>query len=145
MKPGKVRPLALCVFRHNGCILVAEGYDKVKEEQYYRPLGGGIEFGEIGAQTVVRELREEIDAEVTNVAYLGTLESIFIHNGKMGHEFLLIYDGTLADATLYDQVTIEGCEGEVSATFRACWKSLDEFRQEGAPPLYPTGLLELLS
>ncbi len=47
-KKKRVRPLAICVFRHHDRILVMEGYDPVKKEHFYRPLGGGIEFGEPG-------------------------------------------------------------------------------------------------
>lgn len=43
----------------------------------YRPPGGTIEFGERGAATVVRELREELGADVVEPRYLGTLENIF--------------------------------------------------------------------
>ena len=42
----KIRPLALCIFLHQNKILVAEGYDPKKNQIFYRPLGGGIEFGE---------------------------------------------------------------------------------------------------
>jgi NADH pyrophosphatase NudC (nudix superfamily) len=70
MKPGKVRPLAIGVFRHKGRILAAEGYDRVKKQTFYRPLGGKIEFGETGAEAVARELLEEIGAAVTDLRYL---------------------------------------------------------------------------
>ena len=43
---NQIRPVALCVFHHDKRILVFEGYDKAKDEIFYRPLGGGIEFGE---------------------------------------------------------------------------------------------------
>jgi hypothetical protein len=42
---NKIRPIAICVFRHKDRILVAEGYDPVKKQTFYRPLGGVIEFG----------------------------------------------------------------------------------------------------
>ena len=60
MKAGKIRPLAICVFLHQGRILVSVGYDSVKKQTFYRPLGGKIEFGEPSAETVRRELMEEI-------------------------------------------------------------------------------------
>lgn len=144
MKPGKIRPLAVCVFSHEGRILAAEGYDAVKQEMFYRPLGGRIEFGETGAQTVERELNEEIHAAVTNLRYLGTLENIFTYNGQPGHEIVLVYDGELLDATLYGREAVEGWEDDDHLLFVARWKSLDEFRGAGAPPLYPAGLLALL-
>ena len=142
MKKNRIRPIALCVFLHNNCILVNEGYDPVKRQTFYRPLGGGIEFGETSVDTVRRELKEELNAEVGEVCYLGTLENIFVFNGTPGHEIVLIYDGALVKSGLYEQAVIVGEEanGEV---IRAVWKSLDEFG-EGKSILYPTGLLELL-
>jgi 8-oxo-dGTP pyrophosphatase MutT (NUDIX family) len=144
MKTGKVRPLAICIFRRGDRILAAEGYDSVKGETFYRPLGGRIEFGEYGYQTVARELREEIGAEVKNLRYLGTLENIFIYNGQPGHEIVLVYDGDLVDEALYQCETILGHEaGAGDDGFTAVWKTLDFFEQ-GKAPLYPAGLLELL-
>lgn len=81
MKPGKVRPLAICVFRDGDHILAAQGFDEVKGQTFYRPLGGKIEFGERGAETVVREVMEEIGEVVMDVKYLGTLENIFTYAG----------------------------------------------------------------
>ena len=43
---NNIRPIAVCVVRNNDNILVFEGYDPVKKETFYRPLGGAIEFGE---------------------------------------------------------------------------------------------------
>ena len=143
MKPGKVRPLALAIIRHNGRILVAEGYDSVKGGYFYRPLGGGIDFGETGAETVVRELREEIGAELRDPRYLGTLENLFTYEGRRGHEIIMLYEATLADPAFYDQDTMESHEDDGTA-FTAVWKPLADFGP-GRPPLYPDGLLELLS
>jgi 8-oxo-dGTP pyrophosphatase MutT (NUDIX family) len=98
----KIRPIAICVFRHKDRILVAEGYDPVKKQTFYRPLGGGIEFGEKSDHTVRRELLEEINAEVGELWYLGALENIFVFNGAPGHEIVLVYDGVLKDSGLYD-------------------------------------------
>ena len=142
MKPGKIRPLALAIIIHNGRILVAEGYDTVKEQHFYRPLGGGIDFGEHGADTVARELREEIAAELADVRYLGAVENIFTFNGRRGHEVILLYTATLADPALYTRETMESHEDDGTA-FTAVWKPLADFGP-GAPPLYPDGLLDLL-
>ena len=143
MKKNKIRPLAICVFRNNNRILVAEGYDPVKKQTFYRPLGGGIEFGEKSENTVRRELMEEINAEVGDVWYLGTLENIFVFNGTPGHEIVQVYDGALKESGLYDQAVIAGEEAEIDQSFTAVWMSLDRFG-EGKAILYPTGLLEML-
>ncbi len=143
MKPNKVRPLALGIFRRDDAILVARGHDSVKHQTYYRPLGGKIEFGELGAETVVRELREEINAEVVNVRYLGTLENIFTYEGQAGHEIVLVYEAEFADAALYRRDTLEGNDDH-ELLFTALWLPLSAFTGPDAPPLYPDGLLELL-
>ena len=140
---NRIRPLAICVFLNNDRILVAEGYDPIKQQTFYRPLGGGIEFGEASADTVRRELKEELNVEVGELRYLGTLENIFVFNGTPGHEIVQVYDGMLIDSGLYDQAVIVGKEAEVNESFNALWKSLDEFG-EGKSILYPRGLLELL-
>jgi 8-oxo-dGTP pyrophosphatase MutT (NUDIX family) len=132
VKKNKVRPLAICVFRNKGRILVAEGYDPVKKHTFYRPLGGAIEFGEPSQQTVCRELMEEIGAEVDGLQYLGTVENIFVFNGEPGHEIVLVYDGVLTDSGLYEQAEVEGNEAEVGESFTrlypndGCQKARDE-------------------
>jgi 8-oxo-dGTP pyrophosphatase MutT (NUDIX family) len=137
----KIRPIAICLCRDGERILVAEGYDSKKGETFYRPLGGTIEFGERGAETVRREFLEEIGATLTDVRYLGTLENIFVYEGRGGHEIVLVYDGRLDDQSLYRKEIIEG--NEFGEKFKAVWKRLDEFG-DGKPPVYPDGLLELL-
>lgn len=144
MKKRRIRPLAICVFRHNDRILVAEGYNSVKDEYFYRPLGGGIEFGEPSVETICRELMEEINVEVDreSLKYLGAVENIFMFNGIPGHEIVLIYDGALKEAGLYEQAVITGKEAN-GEDIRAVWKNIDELGEEKSI-LYPTGLLEML-
>jgi 8-oxo-dGTP pyrophosphatase MutT (NUDIX family) len=144
MKPGKIRPLAICVFRHEGRILAAEGFDPTKKQTFYRPLGGRIEFGEYGHQTIARELQEEVKLDVTSVRYLGTLENIFTYDGKPGHEIVLVYDGAFVDHSVYDAAVIEGYEVDDELLFKAYWKPL-EFFKDGKNPLYPNGLVEMLT
>jgi 8-oxo-dGTP pyrophosphatase MutT (NUDIX family) len=140
----QIRPIAICVFFRNNKILVSEGYDPVKAESFYRPLGGGIEFGESSKGTICREIMEEVKVEVDqeSLRYLGAVENIFMFNGSPGHEIVLVYDGTLRETGLYDQDVILGKEAN-GADIRAVWKDLDEFIT-GKAILYPTGLTEML-
>ncbi len=142
--PNQIRPLAICLFRNGNRILVGEGYDPVKRETFYRPLGGGIEFGERAEETIRREVREEIGAEVAALRYLFTLENIFIFNGETGHEIVMVFDGLLSDESLYRQAVIEGQEtdGERLLPLKAVWKEIGDFGSHA--PLYPDGLLERL-
>jgi 8-oxo-dGTP pyrophosphatase MutT (NUDIX family) len=141
MREEKIRSIAICICRDGDRILVAEGHDSKKGETFYRPLGGTIEFGERGEETVRREFREEIGAEVTDVRYLGMLENIFTYEGRGGHEIVLVYDGCLSDRSFYKKDIIQG--DELGTPFKAIWKRLDEFGP-GRPPVYPDGLLELM-
>lgn len=141
---NQIRPFAICLFSHNDKILVSEEHDPAKGETFYRPLGGGIEFGEHSMDTIRRELMEEIGAQVKDLVYLGTIENIFTFNGIPGHEILQVYDGVLVESGLYEQAVISGHEAEVNQPMKVVWKGLDEFGP-GQSILYPEGLSEMLS
>ena len=142
-KKKKIRPLALCVFRRGDKIFISDGYDALKDQAFYRIIGGGIEFGETGHETVQREVMEEIEAEVSDLVYLGTLENIFTYEDTDGHEICLIYSGRFVDETRNaDDYTVVAEEnGEILYT--GSWKYLSFF-EEGNAPLYPNGLLDLI-
>ena len=141
MREEKIRPIAICICLHENRILVAEGNDSKKGQTFYRPLGGTIEFGEHGEETVRREFVEEIGADLIEVRYLGMLENIFTYEGMRGHEIVLVYDGRLSDSSLYEKEMMQG--DELGTPFKAVWKRLDEFGS-GQLPVYPDGLLDLI-
>ncbi len=60
----EIRNIAICLISNDDKIFVSEGRDEVKNETLYRPLGGGIEFGELAEETAIREFKEEINAEI---------------------------------------------------------------------------------
>ena len=142
MRPQYIRVIAIAIIRRDDQILVFEGYDHVKDQTFFRPLGGGVEFGESSLDALRREFSEEINAKLTNLRYLATLENIFEVYGEPGHEVIFIYEGELVDKTLYEKEVIVGFEDN-GDRFKALWRSLDTFRS-GRYPLYPTGLLALL-
>ena len=139
---NQIRPLAICVFRNKDRILVFEGYDPIKDQTFYRPLGGGIEFGEYGEEAVRREILEELHTEIKDSSFLGMLENVFVFNATPGHEIVLVYDGALEDSGLYDRAVIAVIEAN-GEEIRALWMNLDEFGA-GKSILYPDGLLHLL-
>ena len=141
MKPNRIRPIAICVFRDAGRLFLVEWRRPSTGEPFYRPLGGAIEFGEHSRDCIVREIREEVGAEITDLTYLGTIESIFAYEGEPGHEIVLVYEARFADPRLYEVESVIGQDdgGELVAV----WKSIAYF-QAGEAPLYPDGLLDLL-
>ncbi|MGD0708994.1 MAG: NUDIX hydrolase [Anaerolineaceae bacterium] len=138
----KIRPLAIGIFSHTSRILLHEGYDRIKQQTFYRPLGGGIEFGETGAEALAREMHEEIGQAIRDIRYLGTLENIFTFEGEPGHEIVLVYDAAFVDSAIYQKTKIDGIEGE-DIPFVAVWKALEDFSNSRGP-LYPDGLYNLL-
>ena len=142
MPPPRIRALALCVFHHQGRILVNRFDDPVTGRCMYRPLGGGIEFGETSAEAIVREIHEELDLPIDNLRLLGTLESLFVYNDKPGHEIVLVYDGQFTDPSRYEQPHLDGQESN-GAPFRATWQGSASFTDDS--PLVPQGLQSLLN
>ncbi len=138
-----IRPVALGLFWRGDELLVFEGRDPTSGEVFYRPLGGGIQFGERGDEALQREFAEELAVELGDVRYLGALENICAYNGERSHEIVQLYEATFADSSLYDQEHFEVHE-EDDLVFPARWVPLSELRSDG-PPLYPEGLLAYLN
>lgn len=141
MSEPRIRPLALCIFHHHGKILVNSFYDAVKEQTLYRPIGGGIEFGERSIEAIAREVQEELALSISDVRLIGTLESIFTYAGKPGHEIVQVYDARFDDESVYERPWLDGHESN-GAPFRATWCLGSSFTT--ASPLVPEGLFELL-
>lgn len=141
MSAQRIRPLALCIFHHQGKILLHQFDDPVTQSTVFRPIGGGIEFGETSHDAIVREVQEELGQTISNVRLLGTLENIFTYAGKPGHEIVQLYDARFNDTQLYAQPWLEGSESD-GAPFRVQWWPLSSFTRESS--LVPKGLYDLL-
>jgi ADP-ribose pyrophosphatase YjhB (NUDIX family) len=142
-KSQRIRPIALAAVRRGDDLLVYEGIDRVSGRRIHRPLGGGVEFGERAMDTVHRELREELGAELTNVTSLGVLENVFEWEGRPHHEIAFVFAADLVDRSFYERDAL----GQVlDADDEVSWQPLARFRQPdpSVPELLPPGLLALL-
>lgn len=142
-----IRVIAIAVISRpsDGALLVFDGYDSAKSVHFHRPLGGGIEFGETAEVAVRRELREELGAELDDVALLGFLENLFTCDGRPGHQIVAVFSARLADTSLYPRNELSFFDSGVAGTAR--WVTRATFRSEQnphGPPLYPDGLASLL-
>ncbi|PCJ51280.1 MAG: NUDIX hydrolase [Planctomycetota bacterium] len=137
----EIRNIAICLIENNGKIFVGEGFDEVKKETFYRPLGGGIEFGESARETVVREFREEMETEIKVNAYLTTFENIFTFNGTPGHQIVLLFSADFKDKSIYQKDNIM-CKEE-GTDFIAMWVNKSNFLNS-KKILYPDGITDYL-
>ncbi len=146
-KPGEIRVLALGLIRDGKYakrtlrerIFVSEGYDPVKQLTFYRAMGGGVDFGETSLEALKREFQEEIQAELTNIRYLGCLENIFTFNGQSGHEIIQLFESDFVDPKFYQLDKLDFSEGERHKT--ALWVDINRFKS-GELRLVPEQFLD---
>lgn len=140
-KINEIRPLAVCIIKHNGKLLAGIGHDKIKKETFYRLLGGGIEFGEKAEVTLLREFEEELNTRLENVRYITTLENIFTYEGKKGHELVFVFEADLTNKNLYEKDNIPILDSKEKGI--AVWQNISDFKS-GKLILYPDGADKLL-
>lgn len=127
-KSGEIRVLALGIIRDGDRVFISEGYDPVKQQTFYRAMGGGVDFGETSQQALQREFQEEIQAELTDIKYLGCLENLFTFNGKSGHEVLFIYQCNFVEPKFYQLSELTFAEGVRKK--RALWVEIERFKSK---------------
>lgn len=143
----QIRVLALGLIRDTAGggkgdrIFISEGYDPVKQKTFYRALGGGVDFGETSLTALQREFQEEIQAELTNIRYLGCLENLFVFNGHPGHELIQLYECDFVDPKFYELNELIFVEGDRQK--KALWVESDRFKS-GELTLVPEQFFDYL-
>ena len=81
-------------------------------DAFWAMPGGGCEIGEDSKSALIRELKEEIEAEVEVGRLLWIVENFFEHEGRRHHELGFYYEIKFvgSSAALYDQKEFEGVE-----------------------------------
>lgn len=137
-----IRPVVLGLVTRGDDLLVLEYYDGTAEETFYRPPGGGVQFGEAAADAIEREFAEELGWDVRADERLDVIENRFTFDGTEGHEYAFCYPVEPRDESVYENEEFVASETN-GKEYHVCWKPLDGFRGDG-PPLYPEGLLSVL-
>jgi len=135
MSRRQIAVKAMCLFEHEGRVLLTRGYDSVKDEHFYRVPGGHVEFGERAEEAVRREIIEELNSEIEDLVFERVVENIFQYQGAPGHEIVFIYTGRLGNQALYEKDVISYLEHDGSH-HEAVWVPLADVLS-GAARTYP--------
>lgn len=138
-----IRVKAIGLLWNGPRLLAAEVHNDDGDLKGVRPLGGSVEFGETWQAALKREFQEELGFEVQINSPPLVLESIYQHEGQMGHEVIFAADVSVKpDHTLPDKpISFREDNG---MTCIARWFDLDDLDGDG-PDLYPTGLKQHLT
>ena len=135
----EIRPVVLGLAIKNNKLLVSEGFDKIKNETFYRCLGGGIEFLEKSEEALKREFLEEINISITVKDFLGISENIFTYQGKKAHELILFYSIEISDENYQEEYIVTDDHGKTVAK----WIDINEFKNKNKI-LYPEEVFKYL-
>lgn len=135
----EIRPIVLGVVKHKNKLLVSKGYDKIKKQEFYRCLGGGIEFLEKSNEALKREFKEEINLDIEVGKFLGISEDIFEYKGKKAHELVFYYDAYINDKDYKEKYNL--IEGNLET--EAIWVDVDRFKNKELI-LYPEEIFRYL-
>ena len=132
-----IRNLAVGLPVRDGYVLVLNGTDAVKAEEFHRAIGGGIEFGETAEEALRREFAEELGVELQAVNLLGVLENIFEYEGQAGHEIVHVFQVESADL---DAIALDAELHVLDEGSPVGWNRISSLDR----PLYPSGALQLV-
>ncbi|KJL18702.1 NADH pyrophosphatase [Microbacterium oxydans] len=131
-----IRVKAMLVATHSdGARHLVSQHDATVENPlgFHRLIGGGVELGETHEQAILREVREELQADVVDLTFLGVVESIFGYDGELGHEIVALYAGRLHPEPALEGGTLTESDGSIVPIL---WRP---FRDDDvSAPLYPS-------
>lgn len=135
----EIRPIVLGIVRKGNKLLVSKGYDKSKKQEFYRCIGGGIEFLERSEDALIREFKEELNINIKVGKFLGICENIFNYKGKNAHELVLLYDAYIDDKDYQEKYKVIDDESESEAV----WIEINRFKDKELT-LYPEEIFNYL-
>jgi ADP-ribose pyrophosphatase YjhB (NUDIX family) len=117
-------------------LLVERHRNPESGERFYRPLGGGVEFGERSEDALRREFREELGVELEAASHLETCEDVFTHDGETHHEVWRLYEADIAADWPYEAEEFTAREPD-DEEIECVWKPITDFSGESGETIYP--------
>jgi transposase/ADP-ribose pyrophosphatase YjhB (NUDIX family) len=134
MKKAAVKVKAMGLFVSDGRLLVSPGFDPVSQKPHLRLLGGQVEFGERSEETLVREMREELGADVEVGELLEVVQNVYVLRGRQKHEIAFIHRARFLDDAFLGKNELPNIEPGSDEV--AKWLPIAEVLN-GPVPLFP--------
>ncbi|MFB7251540.1 NUDIX hydrolase [Microbacterium sp. NPDC056234] len=136
----RIRNISVGLPVKHGHVLVLSGRDRSIGRDFYRAIGGGIEFGERADEALRREFKEELGVALDGSRLLAVAENIFTYEGEEGHEIAHVF---AVDGASLDQIPLDAELHVLDEGSPVRWVPIDDLR-DGERPLFPAGAPEAL-
>ena len=116
MAPGRFQMRAVAIIRREGHLLI----HKATHEEFWSLPGGRVEFGETAAESLEREITEELSCSSRLGPIRFLVENFFAYNREACHEIGWYYEAQLASAFPFvtDGICHRFTEGTYDLEFR---------------------------
>ena len=132
----KLNVRAAGVMIHNGKILVHRNVNY----EHYALIGGRVEIGENSADTVKREIKEELGKDIEITGYISTIENFFEMKGSKYQEILVVHKIEFVnEEDKKIEYTMKNIEGKDYLQYE--WIDLDKIEEY---PLLPKAIKDVL-
>lgn len=132
----KLNVRAAGVIIHNGKILLHRNINS----NHYALIGGRVEIGESSADTIKREIKEELGKDIEITGYISTIENFFEMKGSKYHEILFVHKIEFTnEEDKKIEYTMKNIEGKDYLQYE--WIDLDNIEEY---PLMPIVLKDVL-
>ena len=107
---------------------------------HYALIGGRVEIGESSANTIKREIKEELGKDVEIIGYISTIENFFEMKGSKYHEIMFVHKIEFAnEEDKKIEYTMKNIEGEDYLQYE--WLEMNKIDEY---PLLPRAVKDIL-
>ena len=132
----KLNVRAAGIIIHNNKVLLHRNIN----ENHYALIGGRVEIGENSADTVKREIKEELGKDVEITGYISTIENFFEIKNSKYHEIMFVHKIEFTNEEDKNiEYTMKNIEGKDYLKYE--WIDLDKIDEY---PLMPSIMKDIL-